>query len=149
MYVCVCVFRDEYISGAAAAAAVVLFALVTVFGEKFCLGKLLARQAKQRRKLQLQFLVFSTTNTHKMIQMYVCVAAIAGGKHFRSGQRKIEAFPVCLQKIKMRKAKAKKNKLGNFCFASFTTLLPLVFVNVVVVVVVLLLCVAAAFREKF
>lgn len=102
---CVCVFRDEYISGAA---AVVLFALVTVFGQKFCLGKLLARQAKQRRKLQLQFLVFSTTNTYKIYKcmcvcMCVCAAAIAGGKHFRSGQRKIEAFPVCLQKIKMRK----------------------------------------------
>lgn len=116
-----------------------MFAFGFGFGKSFA-SKTSGQAAKQRRKLQLQFLVFSTTNIYVYyIYKYICVSyfvPIAGGKHFRSGQRKIEAFPVCLQK---------KSKLRNFCFASFTTLLPVAFVNVVVV----LFSVAVAFREKF
>lgn len=56
----------------------------------------------------------------------ISVVANAKLKHFR-----------CVYK--------KKSKLRNFCFASFTTLLPVAFVNVVVV----LFSVAVAFREKF
>lgn len=87
-------------------AASVLFAFGFGFGKSFA-SKTSCQAAKQRRKLQLQFLVFSTTNIYVYnIYKYVCVCAcyfvpIAGGKHFRSGQRKIEAFPVCLQKKKI------------------------------------------------
>lgn len=116
-----------------------MFAFGFGFGKSFA-SKTSGQAAKQRRKLQLQFLVFSTTNIYVYnIYKYVCVcyfASIAGGKHFRSGQRKIEAFPVCLQNKKTTKF------LLRFFYNFVAGLLSLMWL-------LFFFSVAVAFREKF
>lgn len=117
-----------------------MFAFGFGFGKSFA-SKTSGQAAKQRRKLQLQFLVFSTTNIYVYyIYKYICVCyfvPIAGGKHFRSGQRKIEAFPVCLQKKKVN-YEISASLLLQLCCRLLSLMWLLFFFSV-----------AVAFREKF